>query len=654
MAERESENVSPARSRGSKLKSGYSAAKKKLAERNVTWLLFFNITFGIAAVFIFMILPFIFIFNQTNWKPRDWMIGFSIVFGIDWLYYLAIFIGVCTELNSDTKRAGALWKWYGDFSTVNTHRRFTAYFTIKTFFYITMMLMWFFWLAKYNYLNGASTPDAPYRGDQGFFSFQQLCIIHVFYSIISLVYNFILTRDINANRKLALTESELVKAKKKAPMDADAIAEYEQEGPMIILPRETSLMSTSGVIGYWASSFFLYLVAIVFLLMMFVQTFDVDTLVNLKVLFGLLVVMTVALIGAVASYYIGRVYEKIVAQRDGRLIDDVLFAGKLFWAFNIIVNWIAFAFYLAQNGTADQVDFSSYPHFDRNPPVDSFGHYVQIKPWYVWQAQAVFNGASVLFWLSYGVCVVFTTMRTAPIEAAMIEKRVQKDGLRATKPDTSAIAIVLIFWLLLLVIYTFTLSAEIGNVWFLTKYEGFIIAFTVIVTILIGAIIVGSRYRIGNLDSMRQYLNKDWVLSTWRVVVVLPLYFVMSMVTYWLSYGRYTTWLDGISESAAKIITSQPTAVPLNPFTYYWWNILTIQMLFLGALVIMIIDFSSTLTVKFVYQFTNKKFTDDERETLKKPSGKRNSSSSTRPAEDQPDLELEQDTGPSDDDEDDD
>lgn len=609
---REQREPSSSKSRISKLKTSYGTVKKKLAERNITWLLFFNITFGIAGIFIFMILPFIFIFNQTNWRPRDWMIGFAIVFGIDWLYYLAIFVGVCSELSNERKKAGALWKWYGDFSTVNTHRRFTAYFTIKTFFYLTMMIMWFFWFGKNNYLNGASTPDAPYRGAQGYFSFQQLCVIHVFYSIITLVYNFILTRDVNANRKIAFERSNEIKLGKKPEMTPDYISNYEQNGPMVIYARETSLMSTSSVIGYWASSFLLYLVAIVFLLMMFVQTFDVDTLVNLKALFGLLVVMTAALIGAVGFYYIGRVYNKIIEQRDGRLLDDVLFAGKLFWAFNIIFNWIAYAFYLAQNNTVDEVNFNSYPHFNRNPVIDSLGNYIQTKSWYVWQAQVVFNGASVLFWLSYGICVVFTTMRTIPVNKEMIEKRARREGLRATKPDASAIALIVLYWAMLLIVYTFTLSAEIGNVWFLTQYEAFIIAFTVIVTLLVAAIIVGSRYRAGKLDSIRQYLNQDWVLSTWRVVLVLPVYFILSMVTYWFSYGRYTDWLDGISETKAKAITSQPTSVPLNPFTYYWWNILTVQMLFLGALVIMIIDFSSTLTVKFIYPFTNIKSDDTE------------------------------------------
>jgi hypothetical protein len=574
-----------------------------------------NIVLGMLAGLALVFEPFVFIFNATRWRPRDWWIGYMIAMGIDFLIYL-VYFGLVMR-----GAPNVITQMFGPRAGNGTYKRFIDYWSIKVFNFVTLASVWGVWLATnknklhksdpeaVSYLNGNVTPYAPGKDDAGFFEFQSICTVHVFFFFVDLTYNIVFTADLFDSREQIYSEDQSVER------DIDESTKRRRQKEQVDVTR-TTFKSWANVDKirlnlYYAANALLYLSAMIVFLISLVMSFDIKTPMYLYVVLGLVIVMSIALIGVFAAYYWGasslRATFTLISSGGDMNIHYTQLRAHLFWLFITVFNWYCFSFYWAQQG-ADKVDFNKIPHFHRHP---SSPRLIQMNAWYVWQVQVLFNLASIPLAVRHLLGLVFMSSK-APIYARVTDAKKLEAAGEESSPAIIMITIVIFFWIVLLVMYGFTWSALLGKTFLGIKYEQIIISFSVIGLVLIVVLIIMNRNRLGAIEdnAMNNYLNANWTLSSWCIAFVLPVYYIISITIYWFSFSKYQ---GSLTSNAIKVLIQQPTSAPVNSITYYWWNINVSQILLLVSLVLILIDVHNTITIKRYVKSSKNKSGSSER-----------------------------------------
>ena len=559
-----------------------------------------NIVLGMLGGLALVFPPFVFIFNATRWRPRDWWIGYMIVMGIDFLIYL-VYFGLVMRGGADV-----VTRMFGPRAGNGTYKRFIDYWWIKFFNFATLATVCGFWLSTnknklhksdpepVSYLNGNVTPFAPGKDDAGFFEFQSLCTIHVFFFIVDLVYNIVFTADLFDSREQIYSDEQ------SEERDREDNSKRRGQKEQVDITRDSfrswAEVNVMRLNLYYASNALLYLSAFIVFLISLPMSFDIKTPMYLYVMLGFVILMTLSLIFVFASYYWGasslRATFTLISSRGDMNIHYTQLRAHLFWLFITVFNWYCFSFYWAQQG-ADKVDFNKVPHFHRHP---SSPRLIQTNAWYVWQVQVLFNLASIPLAVRHLVGLVFMSAK-APIYARVTDAKKLESESEESSPAIIMISIVAFFWIVLLTLYGFTWSALLGKTFLGIHYEQIVITFTVVALVLIVVLIIMNRNRLGVIDDspINNYLNASWTLSSWCIAFVLPVYYIISITIYWFSFSKYQ---GSLTSNAIKVLIQQPTVAPVNSITYYWWNINVSQILLLVSLVLILIDVHNTITIK--------------------------------------------------------
>jgi hypothetical protein len=650
-----------------------------------SYLRLINIAIGIVGGACFMVVTLIYLLGATRWRPRDFMIAYSIIYGLFmFLPYVTCWIRLltCKDTSQLAEHLGASAGW-------GTVRRFNTYFTFVALNFVTQMATWWAWCShntipaqNTNYLTGASS-YAPTKLASGYYTFDKLCALWVLMYSIDIIFNIIFTRDLFESA--APLSSPATNSgggggngsKNAAPPlknnfdtynpDADAIrrptrinnaAAAKGNGGAVTAPSASDgaviVRERSIKYGYLAGVGILYIVSLVYFLIMFVQIFNIKTMMQLNALYPLLIVMTIAYIIMIGTYYwrgtgIQTELRRAVVEAKyyaARELDYRLLGGHLFWAFNIVFNWIFFAYYWSQQGI-NTVNFSSYPLFNPNPGPTTIGShtgYIQSNGWYIWQIQALYNASSITWWLATLLPITFLFMRPsvnstitlgagdyesqpAPNmtkeeiadvnkqygsfvtpENTATQRRPTASGASASpaggRPAAPTYAveeksewwqyiILGLYWVLMLLVFGMCISALVWGSWLAVGYQTFIICFSVIGVVYVVVVLALFAQRSKKVDVR---INEMWMLSMWLILMGLPLYYLMSISGFWGYYWMYYNTFH--SSSAIGVIIEQPASVPLNSLTFYWWSIPTFQMFLVYFLIYLLTEINSIALAK--------------------------------------------------------
>jgi hypothetical protein len=576
--------------------------------------------------------PLIFLFNVTSWQPRTLFIIWTMVQGAVWLAYVVIFGLTARRIAADPvkqsrdalspqelerQRIDRLRSMLGPSATLGTFKRFQAALLVRTLVTLSMLIMWWLWFAHtstasgVNYLSGKPTPYCPGKMDPGFFAFNKLCVVLIFLSAMHMVYELVLMRDLLQSQR---TLQELA-----PPGTPGTVVPAPNAYPANVLSAEvmlrqvpTTVVRAASLWGYIVSAGIFYILAFVLALIFAAQSFDKATSMNLWTVVGFLIAMTVLYFAMLACFY----------WLQGRTISDALYdpevpdgsnlayeflRGHLTFAFVLVVNWIFLFFYWAQLGV-DAVDFSTYPHFNPNPPQPG-PHYSQKNAWYVWMDQTDIGFASVVLVVSHALSVFFLSpavYRRARVPTPQDFNAVAVEAL----PQWGVYLLHTLYWLAALVVFSFTASAVAGSAWLLTIFLKFTYSFTAIATVFVilamlftglranaAAARIVAESKSAQAKAAQEAENSQnlmWSLLMWRIMAVLGTYLALSLTNIWLTYVQYETQLK---QNNVATFINQPTTLPLDSLTYYWWDFACKQMLLTtAALIQLLVDANSTMS----------------------------------------------------------
>lgn len=609
---------------------------------------------------IFAIVMLAYIFGAFNWEIFPVMIIRTVVYGIDWFYYTVIWFWLVGTYSYDNWKGGKKWpptvkEWFGKYATPSTFKRLCAYYTIKTFNFITITVVWWAYITHTS-INGVklsnaeNPPVTPMPTQSGFFSFYQLAIISVFIGFMEVTYGSVFCIDLqHSTRPPVIFTPEESDEEKKSLVTAGERARAGSAGGKgkgrtpsqsaltyleIPVSRNTLNVGWGIRIAYNIGNVLLYVPATVEFLIMYSLGFPFDLRMQLWVTFSFNAIRFAGwLISVISFYWIGGSSNYRNALLDpgnkeripsGRELYYKIVFGQIFWIINIIINWLFYGFYLMQQGS-DHVDMHSYPKFDRNPDIPA-APYQQIPAWYAFNAQTAMNAASIFLLVITAMPVASVTDWIArSIPDAFISKKgdvysLERNvavGVEQRQRNAGLIAAVAITGLGILILYSFHLSACAGSPWLATIFEQYAAAITVIGFILALALCVAvyfERTRIaGSVQAIKapaaekqkiaddaEFVNATWTLLAYTTIVISLLFMVLLIVSYWIYYGQFASQLH--AANVGRLLT-QPSSLPLLPFTYYWPFFNTNMVLYiLAGPVVVLTDYCSNLTCKVLYE----------------------------------------------------
>jgi hypothetical protein len=654
-------------------------------------MLLFNIGFGMLAALGFMLPPLIFILGQTNIRPRDWWIGYMIVFGVDWLYYTSIMFGFLRSTLDD------IMTEFGMGASPGTYRRFVGFYTIKTFTFLSNFIIFLLWFMYHTgplkngtvvpYLYGAETPTMPRKSEPAYISFFSVNIVYVFYFFVNLVYNILLTIDLweieTFERVTAenLTKDkidkfvsnrrgspvDLSKQKPQDPALTDGQTPYGTFGapgsrrnvkqpvpeltapPAVPQPRKngsgpskvndsdaetyhltnggpTVISSRSKQRGYFAFTAILYLSLFVIILVFFIHSFQIKSQLPLYLIVGFLSSATVGLVGVLWFYYDNKSTSMISillspeydTENMGHEVHFYLVKGHIVWIVFIALQWLCLIYYWTQE---PEFDFHIYPHFNTYQ-VGYTGALIQTNEWYIWNFQAIFSTACFPVWADCLVSVIFAT-RLMPFQ-----ERIPTAFLATVSPTTGLAIGGVFYWVAILTVYTFSLSAIMSSTWLAVDFESWAISYSVIGAVFVFLILLCDRYRPqppavsppsvgtsqpvnrggavrGNfsydrlqrfLSEANAYLSQTLTMHSWRVVVVLPLAWFIIFVSYWVTFGNYSNTFH--SEIIKTVVSFPLPPAPINGLSYYWYTLNTVAILVGTSFLILVIEWNANMLTK--------------------------------------------------------
>jgi hypothetical protein len=591
----------------------------------------------------------IYIFGGGNWRPRDLWIFFVIWFGFDMLIYLYYYIYFFT------KGLPQVLAELGDGASEGTYKRFCSYTMIKVVNYLTIAIVIGIWLwntkgnvgseLNVSYLHGdksGRTPNTPLKSAGGFFPFMQICTIVIFLFGVDTIYNLLLTRDleeIHALNKVSALHSragttdeqkkvdrasrsrlrmDIVKpARGKAhASDEGGSSDEEQEGgssrvELAAVPKSGGTAVNvedsrhHGIYYFFAGV--LYFVGFVYCAIMFAQWFQNSIPMSLTGVFVLLVIMTAAAILMWVFFYVGTVsmrdYVRSIGAGTehtagvGMELEYTLIGGHMFWVFLLVINWLGFAFFFAQQGD-DKVSWHTVPRLNVFVPSD-VPPFVQKNAWYVWDILTIYNTVAIPLLVLHVIAVLYTTERGIKGITKEEANRMRVAQIKVAQPRVILILVAVLFWLAFLVVWTFSFSAILGNTWLGVSYRGYIISFIIIGFVAVALILTSTKVRMTRVVSseLDKYVNHMMTLSSMRVLYVLPVYFAIAVLVYWVTYGKYS---QTFHTHRIEAVVRLPATAPIDPLVYYWPKINTTELLLSIVLLIVLVEFNSSISVKLL------------------------------------------------------
>lgn len=561
------------------------------------------------------VLPFIFILGAENWVVLYFVIFYTILFGINFIFYLGLF-SVAQVTKEDANKIFGV-----NFVTWNPLRRFYAVCLFCFVDYPVNLAVWYSWLTKNSeYLNSPNNSNTPNVNSPGFFSFQILCGAFIFSSVIYAVLAYQFMRSLRNQRQDVIP----VDQKGLSPAQLSALGQIAKK-KKILVNVELSGDSAPGmaevtegrVKRYWFTGITVIWIVtlLVYLFIYFVHTFDGATkmqFVVITVFFWVsLFFWLVLVVLYYAPFYNSPSIRDLItrmptnknistAETNAELnyeMGGVFVSTLIFYFINII-----FMIYAYVLDGPNKLEWNTVPKF--NPLA-----VIQSPFFYVFITNGALNTGAIVFFAYNFVTIGFVIGWGAP---ALSEESATEAGTDKSKEedelleqpgapgnfiyysDSWVIGVTVFMFAVWFVFFGFIIDAMIGG-HFLAEYIwGVAWGFTIVFFILIVVIYVLSIYNVRKLNDGEESdgrfgiwrLNKTWFLSTYRTMVSVPVAFVLQVIILWyLQWDCFQT--KRVSDWTVIRPIDPSTPPPYESCNIYWAiNILSLYCINLVYLVI--------------------------------------------------------------------
>lgn len=516
------------------------------------------IWFCIFASLLFPIPQYFFIYDGSNWKPRDWFIAFSITFGAAWVYLL---IETVTKIYANEKKM------------MDYNEALQRFCIQVTFIYLFVLFANVLWLNKHyglisstnkvNYLAGENgkTPDCPGKTDEGYLDFRAVSIITI----------------IMMNNLFIRSCAFYTEFKNRNTREPTSNVANSQTG------------AEMAYTGYFICSILMYVLLAIYLLIFFVHSFENDAPLRLQGMFVLYVFIVGIFIVRLFFYYnipptaassftfscnLSNRYK--VRQEGARLY----LIEQLTWGFLVVWDACMYIYYYGV-----EFDMKDVPRLDRNI-------IRQEDAWYVFQTHSIVRGAQLVEFTVMAV-LVFIVFKTSRVEVSSVSR---KEPSNTTPPNVSRNLLFLwifVSWAAVLIMLSFNLSSAMGYSWLAIAFERYYIS-VLCIGVAIGIIaVVVVRYCAKNYkDAKSTIAAMSWIVYVERITYAIPVLLVSLFITLSVPLFKYSD----LGRESMRELLNPPLITPVYSVSYYWVNTYLSTLIMLFPILFIMIE-SNTLTI---------------------------------------------------------
>jgi len=572
--------------------------------------------------------PFVFILGAENWGVLYFVIFYTLFFGLNFIFYLAIFCTALVTKIDPNKIFGA------NFTTWNPLRRFYVICIFSFIDYAINISVWYSWLTKNNkYLNSPNNSNTPNTNSPGFFSFQILCGAFLFSSVVYAVLAYQLMRSLRNQRqqllddpvdKSGLTQAQLAAMKqigtKKKIATFPNIELSADAAPGLVSTTQNAnkRFVFTGVAVLWI------VLLLVYLFIYYVHTFDGATKMQFVVVTVFFWASFAAWFVLVLLYYVPLMGPSLrtditnqkteagfsTAETHAELnyeMGGVFVSSFLFYAINII-----FMIYAYVLDGPNKIEWNTVPKFNSLALVQS-------SFFYVWVTNAALNTGSIVFFVYNFVTIGFVIGWGGPtsldientVEAPLLpkEKKTAKEPEREIVDYQSgrAIGVTITLFAVWFTFFGFVIDAMIGGHFLAKHIFPITLSFALVFFFLILTIVWVSISNWNRLDANDQAdkklgiwpLNKNWYLSTFRTIISLPVAYALQVIIMSYLSWDYFGGNKITSDWTCILPIDSSTPPPYSSCNIYWAvGILSLYCINLVYLVI-VCNMAATTSVKF-------------------------------------------------------
>ena len=503
----------------------------------------------LVARMVLVVFPLIYIYGARQWITLGWYICFVGLAGGHFLVYLGVCINSWTRSTNHREVFGPATTWF-------TLRRFYVFFGLSLVDVAAFATVIGLWLKDHSVYEHTPIKYTPSVNTNGYFTFEMICVSFVFTTIIWFIHGVMLVRAIWKDEEVYLENNTLATDKRALFIDANK-------------NTAKGVKLESMYIKIYAFFAFLTILTVMTLLFMyFVLIFWTRTVLNLYVFVGFVTAATIFYLIYVGMYYtyvrqplLNDVTQDNMSTDDTRReLDAENIALHIFLGFTLAVQWMFFVYYWTLE--TPSVKFDKMPHFQ--PDL-----LVQRPSFYVLLDQAAMNSGFLAFTLVYSITFLYTGDWNTYGGNVIPERLVKSKYLNLSYSKSPGIHIFInmllsVFYFLFL---SFILMAITGSHWIVQNWENLTIAYTITGAVVVGcfSIMLGIRWSGLSKDVGVYYLNGEWVLITWKLVVGSIFAYLLGFVIFVTTTAQYDELRDGEWE---KIL--EPTTTPVSYITVYY------------------------------------------------------------------------------------
>jgi hypothetical protein len=535
-----------------------------MSSTNNRWLQFCIGIYAIASL-LFPIPQYFFLYDSTNWRPRDWFIGFSILYGVLLAYVIFEIVSRMRiakpkqrSSKSSSSSSAVSDPLSPPASEINEYVLEFGYHAVTV--YLIVFLVNVLWLDNtdglisstntVNYLSGenGNTPNAPKPLNSGYLDFRAVSVITIF------MLNHMFIRSAVLYMTIDMTN---------APTKPSGA------------PRDGSEMAYR---FYQFSTIFMYGLTAIYLLIFFVHSFENDAPLRLQGMFVLYVFIVCTYLLRLLCFYLfapaaaNRIFSKFTQEVQNQTKGKIEFyrlhvTEQLVWVFLVV--WDAY-FYTYYYG--NEFDMKDSPQLDRNI-------IQQDGAWYVFQNHAVIRGAQIVEFVSMAVLVFVLFSGKTRDDSTDKDLRFSKKWLMW--------GWVIISWTCVLVLISFNLTSAAGYAWLAIVFARYAISvYSIGAVIGVLAVFVVRYCKNCYKVASSTLVTIEWIVYVERITYAVPAFILFLFIAISVPFYKY----NDLGRESMQELLNVPLTTPVNSVTYYWANTYLITLLMIFHILFIMLD----------------------------------------------------------------
>jgi len=556
----------------------------------------------IVATMIFLIFPIAYLCNGNKIMPYGLGISYVVIYSVN-IFVSIFFVGMVLKNAKESVKTSPL-------ANQVTRRLTIMLFLIYVVDYVFNVASLWGWLdnnAKYKNDPDGQSPFSPSRAQAAFFSLFSYSGGSIYVKIFVVIYALQLFTNlydiINNDAQVSIANISSIKESTSVPL----------------LAKETKKQNKFPVLFFFIAGFVFFVATLVYVLIFFVVAFKINTAINLVALVSILSVMTGFYI-ICGGFFFFSTKAHLEAQSDTLDVAEVVRQVSMmfyFFAFYLSINWIFFIDAWVLTGP-DSVDFSGrLPHLINTAVSQPLFFYTFVE------GMAPINAGAVVIIAYYFVTFIYTTyymMLGSTVLPKWFEIRDSRIQAKIVYMTTAAWVSVAVSWACVIVVFGFIFAAFAGNFYMAVNYRTFIYTFTAVGALAVIGVVGLNFFRVaahytdylsrnrdqtdekarkeGFFQSFNRSLNAVYIMSLFRTIICVPLYYILAIVVYYISNSQYN--LLGSPQVSQWLIRAKLNGPTVEPVTFYWPEIVLVQFVLIINLVIVLIDSTANNTTIIV------------------------------------------------------